>query len=177
MGIFSTILSNPDDLELSVKQRLEVLSQLSDVLPKRAQRRTYDKVTTHYLQRLRDTRVKYVHTLVSTMVKYRVFNVPYLAKLLTRVDWLDGLAYLHHIVEEKIESLRSPDLLQNLIYIPKVSVNYNVALFSPLAWHMFIAFRSPLVQNIITIEGAAGSGKTTLVYSSLKAVLITLGLG
>jgi len=177
MGVFSTILSNPDDLEFSVKQRLEVLSQLSDVLPKRAQKRTYNKVTTHYLQRLRDTRVKYVYTLVSTMVKHRVFNVPYLAKLLTRVDWLDGVSYLYHVVEEKAEWLRSLDLLQSLAYIPNRSVNYNVALFSPLAWHMFIAFRSPLVQNIITIEGATGAGKTTLVYSSLKAVLINLGFG
>ena len=177
MGVFNTILSNPNDLELSARQRLEVLSQLSDVLPRRAQKRTHSKVTTHYLQRLRDTRVKYVYTLVSAMVKYRVFNIPYLAKLLTRVDWLDGIAYLHHIVEEKMDSLRSLESLQDFTYIPNVSVNYNVALFSPLAWHMFIAFRSPLVQNIIAIEGATGAGKTTLVYSSLKAVLINLGFG
>jgi hypothetical protein len=57
------------------------------------------------------------------------------------------------------------------------SVDYSSVLASPLAYSILFNL-SPftLTQMIIAVSGATGVGKTSLVYSSVKAVLRMLGL-
>jgi len=174
--IFDFILLNPLDIDTAVQSRLEIFTQLSDALPKYVDRyiRGVRRPLTE-LQKVRDTRVKYISVVVDLLSRYRMFNPIYLAKLLTRVDWIDGLEHIGRVFEED-HIVNDVNKLSALSRLPMhSSVNYSSALFSPLAWHIFVAFRSPFVQNIITVEGLAGTGKTTFVYNSLKAVLLNIG--
>ncbi len=106
------------------------------------------------------------------MLKRRGLREGFIAKALFAYDFLDWaphltspyLEYVGRMIMEKILSASG--------------VSYTSILASPLAYSILFNL-SPLTvtQMVVAVDGVAGVGKTSLVYSSVKAVLLALGLG
>jgi hypothetical protein len=86
----------------------------------------------------------------------------------------DFLGYAPNIGSEYVSRL-SENLMKRIVSAN--SVDYSSVLASPLAYSILFNLNPfTLTQMIIAVSGATGVGKTSLVYSSVKAVLGMLGL-
>jgi len=80
----------------------------------------------------------------------------------------------HSHIRVEWQEYESRDLLKRIL--SATSISYSSALASPLAFALVYNL-SPftLSQMIIAVDGLAGVGKTSLVYNSVKSVLLALG--
>ena len=135
------------------------------------------------LERVRRARLKVVYDLLDTLRRFRALNVFYVAKLLMRCDWSEGIGFLNTVLNA-LESVRSSEFLQSVASdraqraesTAVKRISYTYAIYTPIAWSMLAALRSRTAQSIISVSGSTGVGKTTLIYNSFKAVMLYLGL-
>jgi hypothetical protein len=95
----------------------------------------------------------------------------FIAKALFAYDFLDWTPFLPS---------NNPDYVSGVIMgriLSARGVSYSSILATPLAYSILFNL-SPLTltQMVVAVDGVAGVGKTSLVYSSVKAVLLALGL-
>ncbi|MCI4437760.1 MAG: hypothetical protein JHC33_13220 [Ignisphaera sp.] len=110
-------------------------------------------------------------TLVSTakMLLRRGFKEHWIAKILFVNDFLGPLSY----VEPHSEFLSN--LTKRIA--SATAIDYSSVLASPMAYSILFNLNPfTLTQMVIAVDGTTGVGKTSLVYSSVKAVLHALGL-
>lgn len=81
---------------------------------------------------------------------------------------------LSHSMRNEWQEATSRELMKHIL--SATGINYSSALASPLAFALIYNL-SPLTlsQMIIAVDGLSGVGKTSLVYNSVKSVLLALG--
>jgi hypothetical protein len=151
---------HPEDI---AKRRLDILT-------------SYDlfSLTYHAEERLNivDTRRVNRGNLVATLkfLMRRGLREPLVAKILFAHDFL-GIMPSVSVVPGAFT-----DIARKIA--SATQIDYSSVLASPLAYSiMFNLNPFTLTQMVIAVDGVAGVGKTSLVYSSVKAVLQALGLG
>ena len=110
-------------------------------------------------------------TLITTakIMLRKGFKEHWIAKILFVNDFLGQLTY----VDTHSDFLNS---LMNRI-ASATRIDYTSVLASPLAYSILFNLNPfTLTQMVIAVDGTTGVGKTSLVYSSVKAVLHALGL-
>jgi hypothetical protein len=94
--------------------------------------------------------------------------------------WIARILFVNDFLAFAPNPVASPTELFDTVMkriVSATSIDYASVLASPLAYSILFNLSSfALTQMIVAVGGVAGVGKTSLVYSSVKAVLRMLGL-
>jgi hypothetical protein len=157
-----------EDMKSIALRRIGVLTSYNNDLFRRVTENRDQIDVIRQRREYRDNIVAMLRSWLRHGVKERL-----VARYLFAYDFL-SLPLSYSQVRVEWQEYTSRDLLRRIL--SATSINYSSALASPLAFALMYNL-SPftLSQMIIAVDGLAGVGKTSLVYNSVKSVLLALG--